>query len=124
MVRKKYIKKLQSAENDLVLPFWDSDLHSNTIGFPTENMGFWVPQVQVHQNQNQNQNQNQSFLVNSGSSNYNVGFGLGNANGCRDQFKEFSTKPNRKRSDDNSFAVPQISPSSAAVSNKRSKTFW
>ncbi|KAL1534807.1 B-box zinc finger protein 21-like [Salvia divinorum] len=112
----------KSAENDLVLPFWDDGLHCNSIytsGFPTENMGIWVPQVQVHQNQNPNQ----SFLVNS--SNNNVGFGLGNANGCRDPFIEFSTngiKSNRKRSDDNSFAVPQISPSSAAAF--KAKTFW
>ncbi|XP_057766056.1 B-box zinc finger protein 21 [Salvia miltiorrhiza] len=110
----------KSADSDLVLPFWEGDLHSNSInssGFPTENMGFWVPQVQVHQNQSQ------SFLFNNDS----VGFGLGNANGRRDQFKEFSTnsiRSTRKRSDDNSFAVPQISPSSAAVSIKRSKLFW
>ncbi|XP_042008528.1 B-box zinc finger protein 21-like isoform X2 [Salvia splendens] len=119
--------------NDLVLPFWDDDLHCGSIctsGFPTENLGIWVPQVQVHQNQNQNPNPNpnQSFLVNS-SNNNNVGFGVGiNANGCRDSFIEFSTngiKSNRKRSDvDNSFAVPQISPSAAAAFNKISKTFW
>ncbi|KAG6408794.1 hypothetical protein SASPL_131817 [Salvia splendens] len=112
--------------NDLVLPFCDDDLHCSS-GFPAENMGIWVPQVQVHQNQNQNPNQ--SFLVNSSSNDNNVGFGLGiNANGCRDSFIEFSTngiKSNRKRSDvDNSFAVPQISPSAAAAFNKRSKTFW
>ncbi|KAG6422670.1 hypothetical protein SASPL_113047 [Salvia splendens] len=57
--------------------------------------------------------QDQSFLVN------NFGFGLGNGNGSKDELKS-----SRKRRDDNSFAVPQISPSSGAVFNKRSKTFW
>lgn len=113
---------MQSGENDLVLPFWDADLHSNSIsksGFPTENMGIWVPQVQVHQTQNQNQNQNHSF---QSCLDKNVGFGL--ANGYRDhQLKENSIKSTRKRSEDNSFAVPQISPTSAALS-KRSRTFW
>lgn len=105
-------KKLQSGENDLALPFWEGDFHSsnsiNTSGFPTENMGIWVPQIPL---------QNQSFqlsLDNNGKSNSNnLGFG----------FKEFSAnsiKSTRKASEDNSFAVPQISPSLS----KRSRNYW
>lgn len=112
----------KSGDNDLVLPFWDADLHSSS-GFPTENMGFWVPRVQVHQTQNQSF---QSSLDNNNSNNNSNNLAFGIANGCKDQLKEFSTnsiKSTRKRSEDNSFAVPQITPPSAAVS-KRSRNFW
>ncbi|KAL1561072.1 B-box zinc finger protein 21-like [Salvia divinorum] len=70
---------------------------------------FWDGDLQIIQDQ--------SFVLN------NFGFGLGNGNGSKDQLKEEVTS-SRKRRDDNSFAVPQISPPSAAAFNKRSKTFW
>ncbi|KAL8459084.1 hypothetical protein ACS0TY_036530 [Phlomoides rotata] len=97
----------QSGEN-YMMPTWDGDFQSV---FPTENMGFWVPQVQPPP-----QTQNQSA---------NLAFGL--PNGFKDhQSKEFmmnnSIISTRKRSEDNSFAVPQITSSSTAI--KRSRNFW
>ncbi|KAI3460362.1 hypothetical protein Pfo_017025 [Paulownia fortunei] len=99
-------------ENEM-LPFWDADLQSNMNAFPTEKMGFSVPQVTppLHQTQNQSY---QSI---------DMAFGL--PNGFMEQSKEFTTnniKSSRKRSEDNSFAVPQISPPSSV--SKKSRTFW
>ncbi|KAK4434565.1 B-box zinc finger protein 21 [Sesamum alatum] len=100
------------GESDL-LQIWDADLgSSNMSGFPTEKVGSWVPQMAnpLHQTQI-----NQSYQM----------MGFGTANGFRQQSKEFTAnnvKCSRKRNEDNSFAVPQMRPSSAA--SKRSRTLW
>ncbi|KAL7128144.1 hypothetical protein ABFS83_14G296500 [Erythranthe nasuta] len=106
----------KSGENDLVSPFWNDDVHQINNN-SRERMGFWVPQAPppLHNNQT-----------------IDLAFGLPN-NGFRQlqqQSDEFmncnnTTKSStRKRSDDNSFAVPQISPPPSNVTNKKSRTFW
>ncbi|KAL0369112.1 UNVERIFIED_CONTAM: B-box zinc finger protein 21 [Sesamum calycinum] len=101
----------KSGESDL-LQIWDADLvSSNMSGFPTEKVGSWVPQM--HQTQINQSYQSTEMM------------GFGTTNGFRQQSKEFTAnnvKPSRKRNEDNSFAVPQIRPSSAA--SKRSRTLW
>ncbi|KAL0366070.1 UNVERIFIED_CONTAM: B-box zinc finger protein 21 [Sesamum radiatum] len=101
----------KSGESDL-LQIWDADLvSSNMSGFSTEKVGSWVPQM--HQTQINQSYQSTEMM------------GFGTTNGFRQQSKEFTAnnvKPTRKRNEDNSFAVPQIRPSSAA--SKRSRTLW
>ncbi|KAL2241986.1 B-box zinc finger protein 20 [Sesamum indicum] len=101
----------KSGESDL-LQIWDADLaSSNMSGFPTEKVGSWVPQM--HQTQINQSYQSTEMM------------GFGTTNGFRQQSKEFTAnnvKPSRIRNEDNSFAVPQIRPSSAA--SKRSRTLW
>ncbi|KAK4486816.1 hypothetical protein RD792_006595 [Penstemon davidsonii] len=93
------------------MPFWGGDMENNMSGFPTEKMGFWVPQVS-HQTQNQS---------------LNISFGANN--GFKEQAKEFTNnnnnnmmKSSRKWNEENSFAVPQISPPSSSF--KRSRNLW
>ncbi|KAI3464884.1 hypothetical protein Pfo_021547 [Paulownia fortunei] len=102
----------KNGDNDL-LPFWDADLESNMSAFPTEKMGFWVPQVPPPLNQTQNQSYQSIELA------------FGAPNGTKEQSKEFATnniKSSRKWSEDSSFVVPQITPTLSA--SKRLRTFW
>lgn len=106
----------QGGENNM-MPIWDGDFEKNINIFPTENMGFWVPQAPPPVVQ---QTQNQSF-----QSADNLDFGSPNGYYYKDhQSKEFifNKSSTRKRSEDNSFAVPQITPSSTTI--KRSRNFW
>lgn len=81
--------------------------------FSPESLGIWVPQAPPAPTPQKNQNQNQIFPQ-------NINFG------GQIEFKNIkevtSNKSSRKWRDDNSFAVPQISPSS--ISFKRSRTLW
>ncbi|KAL6504432.1 hypothetical protein OROGR_026355 [Orobanche gracilis] len=119
----------QNEENEMVLlPFWDkADIEgNNTYDFPSENNGFYVPQAhQPHLQQtlqtydHDDDDEDESMEL--------VGFGL--ANGFIDQSKEFTTYNNSikftiKRSEDNSFTVPQISPHSTVSNNISSPTFY
>ncbi|KAG8389906.1 hypothetical protein BUALT_Bualt01G0027700 [Buddleja alternifolia] len=104
----------KNGEND-GLSFWDADLESNMMnGFPNEKMGLWVPQAPppLHQTA-----QNQSYQ--------SIEMAFGASNGLKEQSKEFGNnniKFSRKWSEDNSFAVPQITPSS--IASKRSRNLW
>ncbi|PIN21682.1 hypothetical protein CDL12_05598 [Handroanthus impetiginosus] len=96
----------QNQEKDM-RPIWDADLENNMSVFPTEKMGFWVPQVAPALDQTQYQSAETTTI------------------GLKEQSKEFASnniKSSRKRDEDNSFAVPQIIPSSTAF--KRSRNFW
>ncbi|XP_060199771.1 B-box zinc finger protein 21-like [Lycium barbarum] len=100
------------GDND-VFPIWDTEIESTLNSFSPESIGIWVPQAPpapTHQ-----QNQTQIFPQ-------NINFG------GQIEFKNSkevtSNKSSRKWRDlDNSFAVPQISPSSS-TSFKRSRTLW
>ncbi|KAL3840263.1 hypothetical protein ACJIZ3_024854 [Penstemon smallii] len=95
------------------MPFWggdtDTDMENNMSmsAFPTEKMGFWVPQVS-------HQTQNQSLNISFGA---NYGF--------KEQPKEFTNNnmmmksSSRKWNEENSFAVPQISPPSTSFKRSR-----
>ncbi|XP_031116141.1 B-box zinc finger protein 21-like [Ipomoea triloba] len=90
-----------------VLPFWDTDLESNLSCMSSERAGIWVPQASPHHHQFQH---NQTQTLPSAT----IAFG------AQIGFKE--PKASRKWADDNSFAVPQIRPSSTTF--KRSRNFW
>ncbi|KAL2538278.1 putative salt tolerance-like protein [Forsythia ovata] len=95
------------AENDM-FPFSGADIEGNLSGFSPENMGSWVPQAPfLHQTQNQ--------LYRP----LHMAFWDPNPNGIKESKEVTNIKSSRKWSDDNSFAVPQISPHS-----KKSTTFW
>ncbi|XP_073021370.1 B-box zinc finger protein 21-like [Primulina eburnea] len=101
----------KTGEND-VLPFLDTDFEGSMCAFPAGKMGFWVPQVP----QSLHQTRCQSI---------DISFGAANGNGLKSQATEFtknSSKASRKWSEDNSFAVPQMSTPSTTY--KRHKTFW
>ncbi|CAN4122929.1 unnamed protein product [Withania somnifera] len=95
------------GDND-VFPIWHTEIESTLNLFSPESIGIWVPQATPPQ-----KNQNQIFPQ-------HINFG------GQIEFKNSKEvtihKPSRKRRDDNSLAVPQISPSSASF--KRSRTLW
>ncbi|OIT33411.1 PREDICTED: B-box zinc finger protein 21-like isoform X2 [Nicotiana attenuata] len=96
-----------------MLSFWDTDLESHMSSFPPQNIGVWVPQAPPPlQSKQQTQTQ---FLS---PSNLNFGGQIG----IKDSREVNSIKSSRKWRDDNSFAVPQISPPSTSF--KRSRTLW
>ncbi|XP_009612483.1 B-box zinc finger protein 21-like [Nicotiana tomentosiformis] len=96
-----------------MLSFWDTDLESHMSSFPPQNVGVWVPQAPPPlQSKQQAQTQ---FLS---PSNLNFGGQIG----IKDSREVNSIKSSRKWRDDNSFAVPQISPPSTTF--KRSRTLW
>ncbi|KAL6504723.1 hypothetical protein OROHE_023481 [Orobanche hederae] len=115
----------QNGDNEVVLlPFWDkADIHegnNTTYDFPSEKKGFYyVPQG--HQPHLQ-----QTLLETYDGDDESMEVAFGLANGFIDHSKEFTTYNNSikctiKRSEDNSFTVPQISPHSI-VSNNRSSS--
>nr|XP_004238317.1 B-box zinc finger protein 21 [Solanum lycopersicum] len=100
------------GDND-VFPIWDSEIESSMNSFSPENIGIWVPQAPPALTPQKNQNQVFPRNINFGG---------------QIEFKNMkevtSKKSSRKWRDDNSFAVPQISPSSSSISFKRSRTLW
>ncbi|KAL2512958.1 B-box zinc finger protein 21 [Abeliophyllum distichum] len=97
----------KGAENDM-FPFSGADIEGNLSGLSPENMGSWVPQSPcLHQTQNQ--------LYPP----LHMAFWDPNSNGIKESKEVTNIKSSRMWSDDNSFAVPQISPHS-----KKSTTFW
>ncbi|KZV20154.1 B-box zinc finger protein 21 [Dorcoceras hygrometricum] len=103
----------KTGEND-VLPFLDTDFEGSMCSFPVQKMGFWVPQVP----QSLLQTQPQSYQS------IDISFGVANGNGLKEQTMEFTKhniKSSTRWSDDNSFAVPQISPPSNT--SKRHRTY-
>ncbi|XP_059279033.1 B-box zinc finger protein 21 [Lycium ferocissimum] len=100
------------GDND-VFPIWDTEIESNLSSFSPESIGIWVPQAPPAPTPQQNQTQIFPQNINFGG---------------QIEFKNSkdvtSNKSSRKWRDlDNSFAVPQISPSSS-TSFKRSRTLW
>lgn len=91
----------KSGDSD-ALPLWDADLDNNLTSISQENMGFWVPQSPP--------------LYPSLDMVYAA------PNGFKDSKEISSIKSSKKWSDDNMYAVPQISPPSTAF--KRSRTSW
>ncbi|MCD7456070.1 hypothetical protein HAX54_030571 [Datura stramonium] len=96
-----------------MLSFWDTDLESQLSSFPPQNVGIWVPQAPPPPVSEQ-QIQAQFFP----SSNLNFGGQIG----LKESREVTNIKSSRKWTDDNSFAVPQISPPSTSF--KRSRTLW
>ncbi|XP_022869010.1 B-box zinc finger protein 21-like [Olea europaea var. sylvestris] len=91
----------KSGDSD-ALPLWDSDLANNLSFISQESIGFWVPQ--------------------SPPLYPPLEMVYATPNGFKDSKEISSNKSSRKWSDDNMYAVPQISPPSTAF--KRSKTSW
>ncbi|KAK4351919.1 hypothetical protein RND71_027437 [Anisodus tanguticus] len=87
------------GDNNDVFPTWNTEIESTLNSFSPESIGIWVPQAPTPQ-----QNQTQIFPQ-------NINFGR------QIEFKNSkggtSNKSRRKWRDDNSFAVPQINPSSS-----------
>ncbi|KAM3289505.1 B-box zinc finger protein 20 [Capsicum chacoense] len=96
-----------------LLSFWDTDLESQLSSFPPQNVGIWVPQVPPPP-QSKQETQTQYFPP----SNLNFGGQIG----LKESREVTNIKSSRKWMDDNSFAVPQINPSSTSF--KRSRTLW
>ncbi|MCE3216479.1 hypothetical protein HAX54_006665 [Datura stramonium] len=92
-------------------PIWDTEIESTLNSFSPESIGIWVPQAPAAPTPQQNQTQNFPQIINFGG---------------QIEFKNIkevtSNKSSRKWRDDNSFAVPQINPSSTSF--KRSRTLW
>ncbi|KAK4349032.1 hypothetical protein RND71_031787 [Anisodus tanguticus] len=97
------------GDNNYVFPIWDTEIESTLNSFSPGSIGIWVPPAPTPQ-----QNQTQFFPQ-------NINFG------GQIEFKNSkggtSNKSSRKWRDDNSFAVPHISPSSS-TSFKRSRNLW
>ncbi|OIT00170.1 PREDICTED: B-box zinc finger protein 21-like [Nicotiana attenuata] len=95
-----------------MFPVWDTEIESNQNSFSPESIGIWVPQAPAVATPHQNQTQ--MFPP------QNLNFG------GQIEFKNTkevtSVKSSRKWRDDNSFVVPQISPTSTSF--KRSRTLW
>ncbi|CDP07444.1 unnamed protein product [Coffea canephora] len=112
----------KSTGDGEMIPFWDEGLHSDLSSFLPGNTGLWVPQaapVPLHAHPT---TQPQSFSTSS-ASNVGFGFGFGGHIGSKDMISNI--KSSRKRNDDNSFAVPQISPPSSASSKRlKTTTLW
>ncbi|XP_071925770.1 B-box zinc finger protein 20-like [Coffea arabica] len=112
----------KSTGDGEMIPFWDEGLHSDLSSFLPENTGLWVPQaapVPLHAHPT---TQPQCFSTSS-ASNVGFGFGFGGHIGSKDMISNI--KSSRKRNDDNSFAVPQISPPSSASSKRlKTTTLW
>ncbi|CAI9763762.1 unnamed protein product [Fraxinus pennsylvanica] len=102
----------KTTEND-VLSFLNADLESNQLSaFSRDNMGFGVPQA-PHPSYYPPQIQSYSTS--------NMAFGA--PDGLKESKEISNIKSSREGSrEDNSFAVPQINPSTAA--SNRSRTFW
>ncbi|XP_055836218.1 B-box zinc finger protein 21 [Solanum dulcamara] len=98
------------GDND-VFPIWDTEIESTMNSFSPESIGIWVPQAPPTPTQKKNQNQNFPQNIN-----------FGGQIEYKNTKEVTSNKPSRKWRDDNSFAVPQIIPSS--ISFKRSRTLW
>lgn len=100
------------GDND-EFPIWNIETESTLNSFSPESIGIWVPQAPPAPPPPPQKNQNQIF-----PQSINFGGQIESKN-----IKEVTTnKSSRKWRDDNSFAVPQISPSS--ISFKRSRTLW
>nr|XP_016463196.1 PREDICTED: B-box zinc finger protein 21-like [Nicotiana tabacum] len=102
-----------------MFPIWDTEIESNLNSFSPESIGIWVPQPPAIATPQQNQTQ--IFTP----QNFNFGGQIEFKN-TQIEFKNTkevtSIKSSRKWRDDNSFAVPQISPTSTSF--KRSRTLW
>ncbi|GER35503.1 B-box zinc finger family protein [Striga asiatica] len=94
----------KSGGHDL-MPLWDADLENNMSSFPTEKLGFWVPQADCPLNQMQNQSMDMAFRASNGNKEFTV---------------DKNNKASREWSEDSSFVVPQITPSLS--SSKRLRT--
>lgn len=98
------------GDND-VFPIWDTEIESTLNSFSQENIGIWVPQAPPAPPPQKNQNQIFPQNINFGGQ---IEF--------KNSKEVTSNKSSRKWRDDNSLAVPQISPSSTSF--KRSRTLW
>ncbi|KAM3304592.1 B-box zinc finger protein 21 [Capsicum chacoense] len=98
------------GDND-VFPIWDTEIESTLNSFSPESIGIWVPQAPPAPPPQKNQNQIFPQNINFGGQ---IEFKNSKEVTCN--------KSSRKWRDDNSFAVPQVSPSS--ISFKRSRTLW
>ncbi|CAI9786562.1 unnamed protein product [Fraxinus pennsylvanica] len=98
----------KATENDVLSLKNDAGFEGNPSGLTPENMSSWVPRAPcLHQTQNQ--------LYPP----LNMAFWDPNLNGMKESKEVTDIKSSRKRSDECSFAVPQINPLS-----KKSRTFW
>ncbi|XP_059287164.1 B-box zinc finger protein 20-like [Lycium ferocissimum] len=95
-----------------MLSFWDTDLENQLSSFPPQNFGLWVPQAPPPQSKQQIQTKFSPPQI----------LNFGGQIGLKDSREINNIKSSRKYRDDNSFAVPQISPPSTSF--KRSRTLW
>ncbi|KAJ8561335.1 hypothetical protein K7X08_027525 [Anisodus acutangulus] len=93
-----------------MLSFWDTDLENQLSSFPPQNVGLWVPQAPpLPEAKQQIQPQFSTPQI----------LNFGGQIALKDSREVTNKKSSRKWRDDNSFAVPQISPPSTSFKRSR-----
>ncbi|KAG9140264.1 hypothetical protein Leryth_014705 [Lithospermum erythrorhizon] len=102
----------KAIENEIgVQQFWNVEDMQHSL--PAENASLWVPQVTPT---------NPIFhTISPIQTNHSSGMAFGAQMGFKESKGSTELKPNRKRKDENSYAVPQICPSSGL---RKSRTSW
>ncbi|KAL3505351.1 hypothetical protein ACH5RR_035192 [Cinchona calisaya] len=108
---------LCKSTNDIVaIPLWDDGLQSHLSSFLPESNSLWVRQAAptVHVNPTQTQ----------WFSTSNMGFNFGGQIGSKEMVSNIKSSGRKWTSDDNSFAVPQISPPLSTSFKRLKTTLW